>query len=383
MVLMGALALNGAMASNILVMDFDCTLSQEHLFKTTHDHASFGSWKSKCNNAGFAGMTPDEKLASEDFGKWIMGGDARIAMLAENFDAIHAKGGRVEICTWSEITRVQAVLGNVGLLDKIDRIHGKTADARGVNVWSKGDAGDGRSERITKKQDWMKHLVSNGHHVIFVDDTSDNYKGLEHAGGVQCFNNVEAHLAKDGAGLTSHMMQSIMTMFDDDVDDVPPPVPPRRGGGVGAAAASVSEPRVAAAIRPAIHNGVSCNDISKEVSGSVSTAMASLKADPGAFGSARQYVVYSKRKKMFYIIYKTKDGDWGNQEIKDETARYGGSVSTAQRTHMNNGHGTYNNAILVKSARSNGAPFCFYSPKDPAFRFRASKKSAVLSPASL
>ena len=191
-----------------IVFDFDCTLSQEHLYKTTHKHYKFEMWDKKANTANFTlkkGETHQDRLAKRGFAEWIMGGKRRRKYLNDYFELLRGCGVTLEISTWSEGDRVRQVLKATGLLKYFDRIHSKYG--RAVVYWVPNQHGDiGRDADVAvaaderTKQQWLNKMTGK---VIFVDDTSDNYtkrSGLTPKWTP--FPNKDLKLIKDGTGLT-------------------------------------------------------------------------------------------------------------------------------------------------------------------------------------
>ena len=213
---------NQAVALTRLVMDFDCTISQEHLYKTTHlyNDPSFRHWLEKSNKAKgglFKDMSFSDRLQNVAFAKWIMGGPQRIAMLASKFEQFQTSQGiAVEISTWSEISRVKQVLEHTDLLKYISQIHGVNdrVNLAPVQVWDRNnDRIIPLNDKLQVKQNWIAYLASQGS-VVFVDDTSDNYEGLEGVPNVKVFDNADNVLLKDGNGLTRSMMDVITDMME-------------------------------------------------------------------------------------------------------------------------------------------------------------------------
>lgn len=161
-----------------LVLDFDCTLSANHLWKTTHNHSScsndwlnFKNFKVKSNQDGswitqkseipkrttvwedefpfediFSDVkdtspnrntTLDQKardkcnererlINNEKFCKWIMGGQYRINMLIETFDILESKGIYISISTLSEKSRVKDVLEKCFCTDEKSKCYNRS-----------------------------------------------------------------------------------------------------------------------------------------------------------------------------------------------------------------------------------------------------------------
>jgi hypothetical protein len=236
-----------------LVMDFDCTLSMRHLFKTTH--MSGGSWRKSALEAAASNIFPPlgdptrppaELPGGNDIGRtkfslWIMGGGDRVLELKEWFAKLHQKNVQIEISSLSEVSWILKVLDHVGLLfpttlhrpkgEKpfIARVHGLSDDYSKVLVWTpqEVDLDDVSLSRqyddpqypsisgwvvdapFQEKQKWLNFMK--GDAVLFVDDTADNYHGVESA--VRVFNNAEYGLKKDGSGLNAEMMGEILEAF--------------------------------------------------------------------------------------------------------------------------------------------------------------------------
>ncbi len=219
-----------------LVMDFDCTLSEQHLYKTSHpgmagtqaapsEHQK--RMMAAAEGAAFNAMPPEARWKNAPYARWVMGGDNRIQMLRSKLSKMRAEGVKVEVCTWSEPERVESILRLTGLDAEIDRIHGrqnckKEPGAKGVVCeyyaltrrpgaaaveWES----QAIPQRLTKKQDWIKHLAGAGGAgpVMFVDDTAENYKGLAGVPQVTTFENSQFGMKKDGLGLTGPALQAI------------------------------------------------------------------------------------------------------------------------------------------------------------------------------
>jgi hypothetical protein len=194
-------------SSQRLVLDFDCTLSEHHLWKTTHGYSP--QWSPKVDSAGFGDLSNQERLNSPAFAMWIMGGQERVNQLKSSFEKLAAAGVLVEICTWSESNRVLKILTATGMDGLISRIHGRTEDGSyDCDVWTPG-SGWSKETELTEKREWLLHMAPDN--VLFVDDTANNYNGLEPT--IHCFDNTKHGLLKDSAGLTLDMMQAIEEHF--------------------------------------------------------------------------------------------------------------------------------------------------------------------------
>lgn len=233
-----------------LVMDFDCTLSKRHLFKSTH--MSEGSWRKSAISTfptlGDPTRPPADLPGGNDMGRtkfslWIMGGGDRVLELKTWFTNLRKKNVQIEISTWSEVSWVLKVLDHVGLLfpttlhrpksEKpfIDRIHGMSDDYSKVIIWTPQeiDLDDSSISRqyddpeypsisgwivdapFSKKQEWLNSMK--GDAVVFVDDTADNYNGVNFENGTRVFDNAKYGLNQDGDGLNAKMMGKILKAF--------------------------------------------------------------------------------------------------------------------------------------------------------------------------
>ena len=106
-----------------------------------------------------AGKREEDALNAQEFSFWIMGGEKRVDMLKARFAKIRElyPGSHVDVCTFSETTRVEKVLRDVGLIDSIDCIHGRIGPGGGTgsSMWSHSPP----LQEDKPKKTRTKHLV--------------------------------------------------------------------------------------------------------------------------------------------------------------------------------------------------------------------------------
>jgi len=199
-----------------VVFDFDCTLSENHLWKTTHRYTKqpheTKDWGQIATDAGFPGQT--KKLINNPlFVEWIMGGSQRIQQLRDFLTHLQRCDVRLEISTLSEVDRVYHVLRQVGLIRFFSRIHGRHSSGTGTVVWKHPDKITkvqfltGVLNHLIYKRNWVHKIAKDtGGPVIFIDDSPKNYGGINRS-IVSVFSHPT--FKKDGSGLTQEHFRII------------------------------------------------------------------------------------------------------------------------------------------------------------------------------
>lgn len=185
----------------VLVLDFDCTLSQRCSYKSTHEgYDDFD----RAANAGFSHIAPADRHKNKQFVEWLMGGKTRIESLEKWFNNI-SKVCNIEICTWSNAQHILSILKLSNLMKYIVRIHGRNGRGSPATVIENGTL---RIENIfVEKSDWLNNMQSSK--VLFVDDNVTNYEHVN----IQCFDNAAHGLTYNNNGLTPDMMTKISSIL--------------------------------------------------------------------------------------------------------------------------------------------------------------------------
>lgn len=79
-----------------------------------------------------------DEANAKAFSLYIMGGEPRVTKLNQWFTEMRSSGTYVDVCTFSETTRVEKVLRDVGMIDQIDCIHGRNGakPSLGNSMWT-------------------------------------------------------------------------------------------------------------------------------------------------------------------------------------------------------------------------------------------------------
>jgi hypothetical protein len=183
----------------VLVLDFDCTLSQRCSYKTTHE-----GYVDYDRAAGFSHIPPEDRHKNKQFAEWIMGGKTRIKSVEKWFNNI-SKYCKIEICTWSKSEHVLSILKLTNFMQYIVRIHGRNGRSSPATVVENGIL---RVEnKFVEKSEWLNNMKSS--FVLFVDDNVSNYENAN----VLCFDNAANGLTYNNNGLTPDMMEKIASIL--------------------------------------------------------------------------------------------------------------------------------------------------------------------------
>lgn len=169
-----------------LFFDFDCTLSENHLYGTIRRWSTWMARFRKKFPEGHKifdrcdGMEDrcwiEDVLSDRDFVGYIFGGKKRIDALRSALDFFKSQGTEFFITTFGTCWEVMTVLHNAGLLFYFSRI--QAADG----LWRRGEKfrsyADLKSRRISKL-DWIEQtIVDRGiksDATWFIDDSKSNY----------------------------------------------------------------------------------------------------------------------------------------------------------------------------------------------------------------